>query len=180
MGKRGDSQTLYQVTWLLFKKQDFFFIYIISILFYQKIFSLLNYLSNLVRLVWLKRKKYFLLQDFWCANMEIFLLYNKPIFSSSSQEIEVIINLGAFLLTALPSLREVRCHFEATDQKIRKSPICVLQHGRRTLGMEKKVKEKKKSHFSHKVFLSNWFFKSTIDSPEFVVSWGLFFWGNGR
>ena len=95
---------------------------------------------------------YFLLQDFWCANMEIFLLYNKPIFSSSSQEIEVIINLGAFLLTALPSLREVRCHFEATDQKIRKSPICVLQHGRRTLGMEKKVKEKK-LNFSPKVFI---------------------------
>ena len=73
--------------------------------------------------------------------MEIFLLYNKPIFSSSSQEIEVIINLGAFLLAALPSLREVRCHFEATDQKIRKSPIFLLQHGRRTLGMEKKVKK---------------------------------------
>ena len=85
--------------------------------------------------------------------MEIFLLYNKPIFSSSSQEIEVIINLGAFLLTALPSLREVRCHFEATDQKIRKSPICVLQHGRRTLGMEKKVKEKKRLNLSPKVFI---------------------------
>ena len=86
-----------------------------------------------------------LLQDFWCANMEIFLLYNKPIFFFFFREIEVIINLGAFLLAALPSLREVRCHFEATDQKIRKSPIFLLQHGRRTLGMEKKVK---KNYFS--------------------------------
>ena len=93
--------------------------------------------------------------------MEIFLLYNKPIFSSSSQEIEVIINLGAFLLTALPSLREVRCHFEATDQKIRKSPICVLQHGRRTLGMEKKVKEKKLNFFP-KVF----FYQTDFSSPQ--------------
>ena len=96
------------------------------------------------------KTKKILLQDFWCANMEIFLLYNKPIFSSFFREIEVIINLGAFLLAALPSLREVRCHFEATDQKIRKSPIFLLQHGRRTLGMEKKV-----IFFLTSVFCSN-------------------------
>ena len=86
-----------------------------------------------------KTKKKFSYKIFGVLTWRYFCCITSQFFSSFFREIEVIINLGAFLLAALPSLREVRCHFEATDQKIRKSPIFLLQHGRRTLGMEKKV-----------------------------------------